>query len=579
MAPPRIGRGASGERGRGEITSALIRSSWRAAARARVRWCARTRCCRRRPVLDRAVAVRRGGQRGRRLHDARVRQGAACARGGRPASLAFAAARRRRRGAPIAGRCGGTTMLDPSPPSTTPSCWASDARRAALEAGVDGSRREPARGTARRARRHLRRAAVDPRVPGRARRARRLRPRRGLSDYGRCRRPFSASAADATARRRSLDLARRSSSTRKIHAKARAAGVCAYFARAVHHAHEATARFRMSSLRLHDHPALLAAAEGSSCLYPVFCLERRIAASTTASPPPLLLESLRDLDAESRARTRLNSRLRVDGARRSRRAALADGRSTEPTSSPRQRRRGGRRRRSTRSPRRRACTRHRARRTRCATRPRAAPRRRIADHELTRPSSSTLRPRCARRRSSRAPASVAPLPSAARHGGRRRRARHFDRRRRAPDAADAAVLVRGGESMIVARLDEREAARRRVGGGDGEAGDVADGARALRRGDAVDDGCSRPLLRLPSRHVSYTRLAAEAYAARRKHGCRPSRSTVSCCGASSSTRAPTARRTTSGWSATRAARCRGATTRRCSRRGRRGGGTRGSTRR
>ena len=81
--------------------------------------------------------------------------------------------------------------------------------------------------------------------------------------------------------------------------------------------------FRMSSLRLHDHPALLAAAEGSSCLYPVFCLERRIATPYGENRRRFLLESLRDLDAGLRS---LNSRLIVlDGAPEvALRAALAD---------------------------------------------------------------------------------------------------------------------------------------------------------------------------------------------------------------------------------------------------------------
>ena len=81
--------------------------------------------------------------------------------------------------------------------------------------------------------------------------------------------------------------------------------------------------FRMSSLRLHDHPALLAAAEGSSCLYPVFCLERRIATPYGKNRRRFLLESLRDLDAGLRS---LNSRLIVlDGAPEvALRAALAD---------------------------------------------------------------------------------------------------------------------------------------------------------------------------------------------------------------------------------------------------------------
>ena len=251
------GRGASGERGRGGHDGALLllRRAAAAALRALV-LCERAAA--RRPVLDRAVAVRRG------------------AAGGGSTTLACAKALRLREGrmhkllaadaaatgAPIARPLWWHDPLDPSH-AVDDAFLLGNATLVTpvLEAGVDGRVYLP-RGTWRDARgdtyegprwiheyRALDDCVFDPSVAVLRNRVRRAlaRRRRGVRWISRQLKP---PIVRNTATRRRAAFPVPPSTMRTIY------------------------WFRMSSLRLHDHPALLAAAEGSS-FYPVFCLERR----------------------------------------------------------------------------------------------------------------------------------------------------------------------------------------------------------------------------------------------------------------------------------------------------------------
>ena len=311
--------------------------------------------------------------------------------------------------------------------------------------------------------------------------------------------------------------------------------------------------FRMSSLRLR--PRRSSPRRRARPALPGLLPRAAHRDAVRQEPPPLPARE----PARPRRRLRsLNSRLIVlDGAPEvALRAALAGRSTASPTSRPRQRRVGGRRRRSTRSPRRRACRCSRAAGTRCATSTRCCCVPADRRPRATRPSSAPLRARCAGA-DRRAPGAVAPAAV----GGEATAADDAARRPAPADVglpadADAAVLVRGGESRVAASTSTCSGAAAR--------GRRRWSSRRRRRWRSSPSArgrgrrrCSRRRLRPPPPRLFYTRLAAEAYG---RHPARDAArlAPASCCGASSSTRAPTARRTTSGWSATRsAARCRG----------------------